>query len=452
MDKILRGIQSIRGSISVPGDKSISHRAAMLGAIADGITEIEGFLMAEDCLSTIDCFRKMGVEIEITYENKGRIDGEEPGCEGFDSRPESAVVKIFGRGLYGLKKPDGPLCVGNSGTTIRLLSGILAGQDFETEITGDESIKKRPMGRVTWPLKLMGASIDGADGGSRAPLKIRGGRLKGIEYKLPIASAQVKSALLLAGLYAEGSTIIEEPEKSRDHTEIMMKAFGADICRESNKIRLTPVERLTARKIRVPGDISSAAFFLAAACILPDSEVIIENVGINPTRTGIIDALRLMGADIQILNERTINGEAVADIKAKSSGLKGIEVGGAIIPRIIDEIPILAVAAASARGTTVIRDAAELRVKESNRIAAMVEGLSGLGARIKETADGMEIQGTNRLKGGRVNSFGDHRIAMSLAIAALGAEGETIINDVDCVKISYPGFFDALAELNKFGD
>lgn len=448
MDKVIKGIRSLKGWISVPGDKSISHRAVMLGSIAEGVTEIEGFLMAEDCLSTIDCFRKMGVDIEITYENKeGRIDEDEVGCEGCDPRPESARVRIFGRGLHGLKKPDSTLYVGNSGTTIRLLSGILAGQDFETEITGDESIRLRPMGRVTEPLRLMGARIDGADGGNKAPLKIKGGKLKAIDYRLPVASAQVKSALLLAGLYAEGQTVIEEPEKSRDHTEIMMKAFGANISRENNKIRLTPVKELKAQKISVPGDISSAAFFIAGACILPDSDVIIENTGINPTRTGIIDALRLMGADIQILNERITNGEAVADIRVRSGKLKGITIEGAIIPRIIDEIPILAVAAAFAEGVTVIRNAEELKVKESNRIDAMADGLSCLGARIKKTEDGLIIEGPCRLKGGRVKSFGDHRIAMALAIAALGAEGETVIENVDCVRISYPEFFKTLCGL-----
>lgn len=447
MDKVIKGIRSLKGRISVPGDKSISHRAVMLGSIAEGVTEIEGFLMAEDCLSTIDCFRKMGVDIEITHENEGRIDEDEAGCEGRDPWPESARVRIFGRGLSGLKKPGGPLYVGNSGTTIRLLLGILAGQDFETEITGDESIRLRPMGRVTEPLRLMGARIDGADGGNKAPLKIKGGKLKAIDYRLPVASAQVKSALLLAGLYAEGQTVIEEPEKSRDHTEIMMKAFGANISRENNKIRLAPVKELTAQKISVPGDISSAAFFIAGACILPDSEVIIENTGINPTRTGIIDALRLMGADIQILNERITNGEAMADIRVRSGRLKGITIEGAIIPRIIDEIPILAVAAAFAEGVTVIRNAEELKVKESDRIEAMADGLSCLGARIKKTEDGLIIEGPCRLKGGRVKSFGDHRIAMALAIAALGAEGETVIENVDCVRISYPEFFKTLCGL-----
>ncbi|MDI3481184.1 MAG: hypothetical protein PWQ97_839 [Tepidanaerobacteraceae bacterium] len=447
MDKALRGIQSLKGRISVPGDKSISHRAVMLGSIAEGVTEIDGFLMAEDCLSTVDCFRKMGVDIEIIRENGEYMGEREEGCD-FGTNAESARVKIFGRGLYGLKKPDSPLYVGNSGTTIRLLSGILAGQDFEAEITGDESIQKRPMGRVTEPLRLMGARIDGAEGGNKAPLKIRGGGLKAINYRLPMASAQVKSALLLAGLYAEGQTVIEEPGSSRNHTELMMEAFGVNISRKSNKIMLTPAKKLIARKVSVPGDISSAAFFLVGACALPDSEVIIENVGINPTRTGIIDALRLMGADIQIANQRIVNGEKVADIRAKSSRLKGITIKGAIIPRIIDEIPVLAVAACFADGVTVIRDAGELRVKESNRIAAIVEGLSRLGARIKETDDGMEIQGPNKLKGCRASSFSDHRIAMSLAIAALGAEGETVIDDTECVKISYPGFFDVLTKVS----
>jgi len=446
MEKAYKGIRSLKGRIAVPGDKSISHRAVMLGAIAEGVTEIEGFLMAADCLSTIECFGKMGVDIEASREDKNSIGKDVAGrADGLGSNPENVKVKVLGRGLHGLKKPDIPLYVGNSGTTIRLLSGILAGQNFETEITGDESIRRRPMARVTEPLRLMGAGIDGADGGNKAPLKIKGGGLKAINYRLPVASAQVKSCLLLAGLYAQGRSVIEEPERSRDHTEIMMKAFGANISRENNSVILEPVPELKAQKITVPGDISSAAFFMAGACILPDSDVIIKNVGVNPTRTGIIEALRLMGADIQILNEHITNGEPVGDIRTRTSRLKGISVEGPIIPRIIDEIPVLAVAAAFAEGTTVIRDAGELKVKESDRIAAMVDGLSRLGALIEETPDGMVIEGPNKLKGGRVGSCGDHRIAMALAIAALGTEGETVIENVDCVGISYPEFFDTLA-------
>lgn len=449
MEKTYKGIRSLKGQIAVPGDKSISHRAVMLGAIAEGVTEIDGFLMAADCLSTIDCFRKMGVNIEISREDKTGIGKDVPKkADNPVSDPENVKVKVFGRGLHGLKKPDGPLYVGNSGTTIRLVSGILAGQDFETEITGDESIRRRPMARVTAPLRLMGARIDGVGGGNTAPLKIKGGGLEAINYRLPIASAQVKSCLLLAGLYADGRTVIEEPERSRDHTEIMLKAFGANISRENNTAGLEPVPRLKARKITVPGDISSAAFFIAGACILPDSDVIIKDVGVNPTRTGIIEALRLMGADIQILNEHITNGEAVADIRARTSRLKGITVRGSIIPRIIDEIPVLAVAAAFAEGTTVIRDAGELKVKESDRIAVMVDGLSRLGARIKETRDGMVVEGPNKLKGGRVGSCGDHRIAMAMAIAAIGTQGETVIENVDCVGISYPEFFDTLAGIS----
>ncbi|HHW03700.1 MAG TPA: 3-phosphoshikimate 1-carboxyvinyltransferase [Thermoanaerobacterales bacterium] len=445
MNITIEGCRSLRGQIAVPGDKSISHRAIMLGAIARGVTEIDGFLMAEDCLATVDCFRKMGIDIRISHEKISRNDKKMvEGSAVSAFCPERIKVEVFGRGLHGLKKPDCPLYVGNSGTTIRLLSGILAGQDFDTEISGDESIRRRPMKRITEPLRLMGASIEGAEGGNKAPLKIRGGRLFAINYRLPVASAQVKSCLLLAGLYAEGQTTIEEPERSRDHTEIMMKAFGVDISREKNTVRLNPVPELYAQKITVPGDISSAAFFMVGACILPDSEIVIKNVGTNPTRTGIIDALRHMGADIDILNESVTNGEPIADIRVRSSRLKGITVEGPIIPRIIDEIPVLAVAAAFAEGVTVIKDAGELKVKESNRIAAMVDGLSALRANITETEDGMVIEGRGNLKGGRVKSYGDHRIAMALAVAALGAEGKTEIENMDCVNISYPDFFKTL--------
>lgn len=439
MNMTIKGCRSLRGQITVPGDKSISHRAVMLGAIAEGVTEIEGFLMAGDCLSTIDCFRKLGIDIQIM--------GEDDGHDSLNS--QEVHVKVSGKGLHGLKKPDGPLYVGNSGTTIRLLSGILAGQAFEAEITGDESIRRRPMKRIIEPLRLMGADIKGTPGDGRAPLKIKGGRLKAIEYKLPVASAQVKSCLLLAGLYADGTTSIKEPAKSRDHMEIMMEAFGVDISRENNIIRLNPCRHLQSQKIMVPGDLSSAAFFMVGASILPDSEIVIKNVGINPTRAGIIDALKNMGARIEIINESIKSGEPVADIMVKSGGLKGITIGGNMIPRLIDEIPILVVAAAFAEGTTVIKDAGELKAKESNRIVAMVEGLSGLGARIKETEDGMIIEGPNKLKGGRVKSFGDHRIAMALAIAALGAEGETTLEGTDCVSISYPDFFSALKDVTK---
>jgi 3-phosphoshikimate 1-carboxyvinyltransferase len=445
---------SLKGEIFVPGDKSISHRSIMLGAIAEGVTQIDGFLMAEDCLSTINCFKKMGIEIHISDNPSPPRGNMSHTCKTekygkYLSNASSIKVTVIGKGLRGLKKPDDPLYVGNSGTTIRLLSGILAGQNFEAEITGDESIRKRPMGRVTEPLRLMGAKIEGIEGGNKAPLKIHGAQLKAIRYKLPVASAQVKSAILLAGLYANGETVIEEPQKSRDHTEIMLKAFGADIVWHDNVIRLNPVEKLTPRKISVPGDISSAAFFIAGACVLPGSEVLIKNVGINPTRSGIIEALRRMGADIQVTGMFERNGEPVADIHVKSSRLSGITVEGDIIPRLIDEIPVLAVAAAFAEGVTVIKNAEELRVKESNRIAAMVEGLSRLGARIKETGDGMEIFGPCRLRGNRVRSFGDHRVAMALAVAAAGAEGGTCIEDAGCVDISYPGFFDTLETLSR---
>nr|WP_223156834.1 3-phosphoshikimate 1-carboxyvinyltransferase [Thermosediminibacter oceani] len=426
LDVTVEGKRRLRGEIFAPPDKSISHRSVMLGAVAEGITRVERFLTADDCLRTVDCFKKMGVDILFEAPDK---------------------VIINGRGLRGLKKPDGPLYAGNSGTTIRLLSGILAGQGFEATITGDESILKRPMGRVVEPLTMMGAVIEGAGGGRYAPLTIRGGRLKGIRYELPVASAQVKSAILLAGLYAEGETTVIEKHKTRDHTEIMLAHFGGRISTSDGEVRLTPVDKLSAERVTVPGDISSAAFFMAAAAVTEGSELLIRDVGINPTRTGIIDVLREMGCNIKIYDERIWNGEKVADVLVKGEGLRGITIKGEIIPRLIDEIPVIAVAAAFAEGETIIRDAAELRVKESDRIKAIAVNLRRFGTEVTELEDGMIIRGGGFLKPAEFESFGDHRIAMAMAVAALAIPGPSRIKNAECVKISFPGFFETLEEV-----
>ena len=413
----------LRGELTVPGDKSISHRAVMLGALANGTTHITGFLMGEDCLSTIDCFRKMGVEIEITDKE----------------------VIVEGVGLHGLCEPEEELYTGNSGTTTRLLCGILAGQPFTATLNGDASIQKRPMGRVIKPLREMGASIEGKND-NYCPLTLYPSELYGIEYRLPVASAQLKSAILLAGLYAEGQTTVIEPAPSRDHTERMFRALGVEIDTEGNTITLDPPEDLRAVDIEVPGDISSAAFFLVAGAIVKDSELTIKNVGVNPTRTGILDVLRDMGAEISISNFRD-DAEPVCDLTVKYSALHGVEIGGSIIPRLIDELPVIAVAAAFAEGETVIRDAQELKVKESNRIAAMVTELARAGVNVEETEDGMIIRGGKTPHGASFETYKDHRIAMSLAVLALAAEGASRIDDPEVVSISYPGFFHTLEQL-----
>jgi 3-phosphoshikimate 1-carboxyvinyltransferase len=416
----------LKGTITVPGDKSISHRSVMLGSISNGTTHVSGFLTGADCLATVDCFRKMGIEIDINGTN----------------------VTIHGKGMHGLKKPDAQLDCKNSGTTIRLISGILAAQPFDCSITGDSSIQKRPMDRIRNPLALMGAKIYGNENKKLyAPLKIIGAKLTGIHYALPVASAQVKSAVILAGLYADGETVVTEPEPTRDHTEIMLNYLGADISHNGNDIICRPVKELYAKDIYVPSDISSAAYFMAAAAITDNSDITITNVGVNPTRTGIIDVLNVMGADIKIINQKNVCGEKVADIRVKSSKLKGIEIGGAIIPRLIDEIPIIAVCACFADGTTVIKDAQELKVKETNRIKTVVEELKKMDADITETDDGMVINGTGMLKGAEINSHDDHRIAMSMAVAALKAKDSTTIKNAESVDISFPGFFDFLEKL-----
>ena len=420
---VIQKIKKAAGQIKVPGDKSISHRAVMLGSLANGVTEISGFLKGADCLSTIDCFRKMGIDIDKNGEN----------------------VTVHGNGLRGLKKPDEMLYTGNSGTTTRLLCGILAGQNFDTSITGDASIQKRPMGRVVQPLSMMGAKIEN----EYCPLYITGTKLHGIDYKMPVASAQVKTAIILAGLYADGETVIHEIEKSRDHTELMLSAMGADLTVDNLDITVKPTNDLTAVNVDVPGDISSAAFFLVLGAIMPNSQITVTNVGINPTRTGIINVLKDMGADITLENVHTSAGETVADITVRSSSLKGTTVGGDIIPRLIDELPIIAVAAVFADGQTVIKDAQELKVKETNRIRAVVDEFNKCGIAITETDDGMIINGGKSIHGADFKTYGDHRMAMSLTVLAQLADGESTLDDSDCACVSYPTFFDDFYKLGK---
>ncbi len=409
----------------MPGDKSISHRSVMFGALAKGDTEISNFLRGADCLSTISCFRSMGVDIEEKGEN----------------------VLVHGKGLRGLRRPDGILDCGNSGTTTRLISGILAAQDFDVTLTGDESIQKRPMKRIIDPLSLMGAEIESVRGNGCAPLHITGAPLHGISYSTPVASAQVKSAILLAGLYADGETRVTEPAPSRNHTELMLSSFGADVRTEGTTVTIRQAEELYGQKIQVPGDISSAAFFIAAGLLIPGSEILLKNVGVNPTRDGVLRVFRRMGGSIETTALSSGSGEPAADLLVKASRLHGVEIGGEEIPSLIDEIPVIAAAACFADGVTVIRDAAELKVKESNRIAAMTENLRAMGADVTETEDGMIIRGGRPLHGAVIDSRNDHRIAMTFAVAALAAEGETSIPQWDCVNISYPGFLEDLRKL-----
>lgn len=417
----------LRGELSIPGDKSISHRSIMFGSLAKGTTEITNFLQGADCLSTIACFEKMGIGIE----NNG------------DS------VVVHGNGLFGLKKPDTILDCGNSGTTTRLISGILAAQDFDVTLTGDESIKKRPMKRIMDPLSHMGADIRSLEGNGCAPLVITGKKLYGIHYTSKVASAQVKSAILLAGLYADGETKVTEPYVSRNHSEIMLKYFGADVSAEGTTATIRPAKELYGNRIVVPGDISSAAFFIAAGLLVPGSEILLKHVGINPTRDGILSVCRDMGGDITLLNKNTDSGEPTADILVKSSTLHGTEIGGSIIPTLIDELPVIAAMACFAEGETVIRDAGELKVKESNRIEVMVRNLTAMGADVTETEDGMIIRGGRALHGAVIDSKLDHRIAMTFAVTGLCAEGETEIKGAECVNISYPGFYQDLERLGR---
>ena len=431
----LSGGGSLHGSVRVPGDKSISHRALLFGAIATGTTTIEGLLPAEDPLSTAACLRAMGVSVSA-----------------IDS---SGVVSVEGVGLDGLQEPAQVLDCGNSGTTMRLMLGLLAGRHGRHFVLdGDGSLRRRPMARVAKPLAQMGAQINGRDGGNKAPLAIAGQALNGCTIRTPVASAQVKSALLLAGLTASGSTTVIEPALSRDHSERMLRAFGADLisqpqAAEGPTVIVQPGAQLHGQQVVVPGDISSAAFWLIAALVVPGAELTIENVGINPTRTGILDVLEQMGAPLELLNQRDVAGEPVADLRVRHSPLKAFEIGGDLIPRLVDEIPILSVAALCAEGTSVIRDAAELRVKETDRLAVMARQLRAMGAELEETSDGMVIPGGQPLKGAQVDSETDHRVAMSLAVAALIASGDTTIGQSEAAAVSYPSFWDELARLQR---
>lgn len=422
---IFQKVNALKGEITIPGDKSISHRAIMLGSLAEGTTEISNFLQGADCLSTMECFRNMGVNIE----NK------------------NGTVTIHGNGLHGLKQPKNILDVGNSGTTTRLMSGILAAQNFTCTLNGDASIQKRPMGRIITPLSQMGADIISIKDNGCAPLQINGKSLHGICYNSPVASAQVKSSILLAGLFADGETSVTEPYVSRNHTELMFRYFGVDISTQETTATVSPATKLTGQKIVVPGDISSAAYFIAAGLLVPNSELVIKNVGINPTRNGILKVCEAMGASISYENKQEISGEPIADLIVKTSNLKGTIIGGSIIPSLIDEIPIIAVLACFAEGTTIIKDAQELKVKESNRIDVMVENLRKMGADITATDDGMIIHGGKPLHGAEIDSKLDHRIAMSFAIAGLCSEGKTKILGANCVNISFPSFYQDLDNL-----
>ena len=425
MRVVVRPPRALRGTVEVPGDKSVSHRAAILGALATGPTEISGFLEAEDCLGTLRALGALGVEV---------------------TRKGPGQYRVGGAGLLGLQEPDNVLDCGNSGTTARLFLGVLAGQPFWSVLTGDDSLRRRPMGRVTEPLGQMGATVVGRSGGSRLPLAIRGARpLGGIRYRSPVSSAQVKSALLLAGLYADGPVCVEEPARSRDHTESMLAGFGARVAVDARGVTVTPGGELRGRPIHVPGDLSSAAFFLVAGAAVPGSEVTIPGVGVNPTRTGLLDVLREMGADVR-LAARADAGEPTATLTARASALRGTRVGGSVIVRLIDELPVLAVAAACAAGPTEVGDAAELRVKESDRLHAIISELGKLGVRAEERADGFRIEGGTPLRGAVVQSWGDHRMAMALIVAGLVAEGQTVVEDTACVATSYPEF---LATLNR---
>jgi 3-phosphoshikimate 1-carboxyvinyltransferase len=420
----------LKGVITIPGDKSISHRSVMFGSIAKGTTKISHFLQGADCLSTISCFRKMGIKIE--------------------NDSQQGTVIVHGKGLHGLKKPDTLLDCGNSGTTTRLISGILAAQDFDVQLTGDESIRKRPMKRIMEPLSMMGADITSINGNGCAPLNISGKKLHSIHYTSPVASAQVKSSILLAGLYAEGKTKVTEPYLSRNHSEIMLRNFGAKIDSEGTTASITPVKELYGNNIKVPGDISSASFFIAAGLMIPGSEILIKNVGINPTRDGILRVCKDMGADITFVKQDDSSGEPTADLFIKASSLHGTTIKGAMIPTLIDEIPMIAAMACFAEGETIIKDAAELKVKESNRLEVMVRNLSAMGASVKETEDGMIIKGKTPLHGTVIDSRLDHRIAMTFAVTGLCADGETEIKGADCVNISYPGFYEDIKRLMNF--
>jgi len=418
----------LKGEITVPGDKSISHRGVMFGSIAQGTTEIAGFLNSADCNSTINCFQKMGVNI---------------------TRKDEHTVLVDGKGMRGLSSPASFLNAGNSGTTVRLMSGILSAQDFSVTVTGDASIRKRPMRRIMEPLSLMGADITSMHGNDCAPLIINGKHLHGITYTTKTASAQVKSSILLAGLYANSPTEVTEPAVSRNHSELMLKAFGADIYSQDKTVFLQPAKELFAQKVEVPGDISSAAYFIVAGLITPGSELLIKNVGINETRDGIIRVVKAMGGKLTLLNERIACGEKVADILVEYSELSGTVIEGDIIPTLIDELPVIAVMAAYAKGQTIIKDASELKVKECNRIDAVTKNLSSMDADITATDDGFIINGIRELHSAKIETFHDHRIAMSFAIADLVAEGKNVYDHPECVNISYPSFFEVLKGLQS---
>lgn len=419
----------LKGTVELIGDKSISHRAIMFSSIAKGTTRISNFLMGQDCLSTVDCFRKMGVNISIN----------------------DREVIVNGVGLKGLKPPKDILNVGNSGTTIRLMMGILAGNEFESTIIGDESIGKRPMKRVTDPLRLMGCNIKGNDDANFTPITIQGGNLNKIEYNMPIASAQVKSSIILASLYASGKSTIIEKSKSRNHTEIMLNSFGADIKSNDLKIDVNPVKELfSVGNINVAGDISSAAFIIVASSIMKGSEVFIKNVGLNETRTGILDVLKAMNGNFEIIDKRLEGGEIVGDLVVRySESLVSTTIDSSLIPRLIDEIPVIAILATQAQGTTIIKDAKELKVKESNRIKAVVDNLKNMGADIEELEDGMVIKGKTSLKGSYIKTFNDHRIAMAFSVASLISQGKVTLDNTTCIDISFPGYFDLINNLLK---
>ncbi len=416
------------GRVRVPGDKSITHRGLLLGAIGSGTTRVEGFLAGQDCLASLRCVQALGTVVQ-------RID--------------EATLLVEGRDLRGLTEPADVLDCGGSATTMRLLAGILAGHPFRSVLTGNESLRNRPMGRICEPLHLMGARIGGRDGGHSPPLSIRGGRLQGVDYSMPVASAQVKSAILLAGLYAEGETIVREPRRSRDHTERMLEARGVELRREGDAIVLSPPGDLVSRDVVVPGDLSSAAFFLAAAAIVPGSEVRVQDVGVNPTRTGLLALLTGMGADISLEGKRWVGGEPMADLVVRYRPLQGGTADGDLIPLLIDEVPLIAVIATQAQGITEVRGAAELRVKESDRISAIVAGLRKMGAQIEERLDGFVVEGPTPLEGAEVQSHDDHRVAMAMAIAGLVAGGETRVDGAECISDSFPGFEEALAKLTR---
>ncbi len=427
MPQTVRPAPTLRGTVVPPGDKSISHRAAILNAIAAGAAEVQGFQGGADCLATLRCLRRLGVEWRWTGES---------------------TLRVEGRGRRGLAEPAAVLDCANSGTTMRLLSGLLAGQPFFSVLTGDASLRSRPMERIVEPLRRMGAQVQGRDGDTRAPLAIRGGRLKGIRYRLPVASAQVKSAVLLAGLYAEGETVVEEPWPTRDHTERLLRAMGAAVEWGEGPARVRPQrEELAPVSLRVPGDISAAAAWLVLAALHPDAEVRIAGVGVNPTRSGVLEALRAMGADIRLEEERRWGPEPVADIVVRSSQLRGTVIGGELVPRTIDELPLLALAGCLAEGETVIQDAAELRAKESDRVRTTAAGLRRLGAEVEERPDGLRVWGRQRLRGAVVSSYGDHRLAMMLAVAGALAAGETEIRKSGAVAVSYPWFWRDLTAL-----